>query len=229
MEPRVRPRDESGQSLVEVMLALILFALVIVTVDSSITVIQERNLQVTNSTQALDTLQAVQEAITTDLHAAQTWTTPSLPTSMPGSPVTASWSASGGCGLSFTALLKNATATITICLNTTTHILTVSCAGGASLACPGKSSASVTQAQAANIDSSSSFTFTTAETSSTVNSVTTNTFYFTDVAANLILDSPRVGAPRTSQTILDSPDVEIYNSEYACQQALQGTDVTGSC
>jgi type II secretory pathway component PulJ len=222
-----RFRDERGQSLVEVMIAVVLFGVVVVAVDSSITVIQERHVQVTNQIEALDNLQVAQEAITTDLRAASTWTTPALPTSAPSQAITASWSGSGGCGLVFTATLKSNTATIDICLNTTTHVLTVTCSGAS--ACPGGSSATVTQAQVSNIDSSSSFTFTTKEVSTTENSVTTNSFFFTDVASTLILDSPRVGAPRVSQTIFTSPTVEIYNAEYACQQALEGTQATGSC
>jgi len=225
--------DELGVSLVEVMIATALFAVVVVAVDSSLTVVQERQAQVTNNTEALDNLQTLQEELTTDIRAATTWTTPKVPTSAPSQPVTASWPSSGGScgttyGLDFSALLNGASATIAVCLNTTTHILTLTCSSSAS-ACPGNSSGTVTEAQVANIDSSSSFTFTTKEVSTTANSVTTNSFFFTAVASTMILDSPRVGAPHVSQTILPSPNLEVYNSEYACQLALSGQGATGSC
>jgi Tfp pilus assembly protein PilW len=223
--------DESGASLVELMIALVLFSVVIIAVDSSITVVQERQVAVTASTQALDNLQVAQEALTSDLHAAQTWTTPALPTTAPSQPVTASWTGSGTCGvnygLNFTASLNNATATIAVCLNTVTHVLTVTCTGAA--ACPGTGSGPILQTQVANIDSSSSVTFTTKEVSTTQGGVTTNAFFFTTIATTLILDSPRVGAPRVTKTTLTSPNLEVYNTEYACQLALAGTGATGSC
>jgi hypothetical protein len=59
--------------------------------------------------------------------------------------------------------------------------------------------------------------------------MTTNSFFFTAAASTMILDSPRVGAPHVSQTILPSPNLEVYNSEYACQEALSGQGATGSC
>ncbi len=224
---------ESGVSLVEVMVAMALFSIVVVAVDSSLTVVTERQTQVTNATEALDNLQTLQQVITTDLHAANGWTEPAVPTSAPGSPITVSWPASGGScgtthGLTFTASLNSATATIAICLNTTTHFLTVTCSGSAA-ACPGNSAGTMTLAQVGNIDSSSSFTFTTKEVSTTAGGVTTNAFFFTAVASTLILDSPRVGAPHVSQTILTSPSLEVYNDEYACQVALDGDGATGSC
>ena len=213
------------------MIALVLFSVVIVSVDSSITVVQQRHVAMTNATEALDNIQVVQEALSTDIHAAVTWTTPAVPTVAPGSPVTASWTGSGTCGvnygLNFTASLNNATGVISVCLNTATHVLSVTCTGAA--ACPGNSASAVTQAQVANIDSSSSATFTTEEVSTTHGGTTTNSFYYTSVATTLILDSPKVGAPHVSKTTITSPSLEVYNTEYACQLALGGDGATGSC
>jgi prepilin-type N-terminal cleavage/methylation domain-containing protein len=228
-----RRGDESGFSLVEMTIAMALLAVVVVAVDSSLTVIEERQVQVTNATEALDTLQTAQQFIDTDIRAATAWTTPAVPTSPPSQPVTVSWPSSGGScgttyGLDFTASLNNATATIAICLNTTTHVLTVTCSGSA-VACPGNNSGTVTEVQLANIDSSSAFTFTTKEVSTTVSSVTTNTFFFTTVASSLTLDSPGVGAPRLTKTIVTSPSLEVFNVAYACRLALSQAGASGSC
>jgi type II secretory pathway pseudopilin PulG len=215
-------RSESGASLVEMMIALALFSVVIVAVDSSLTVVQKQQVQVTNATAALNNLQIAQEAISTDIHAAVAWTTPAVPTVMPAQPVTATT-------LSFTASLNNSTTgTINIALNTSTHVLTVTCSGSAA-ACPGSGSGTELQAQVQNIDSASLFTMTTKEVSTTQGAVTTNAFYYTDVASSLILDSPRVGAPHVSKTIVSSPSLEVYNVEYACQLALSGDGASGSC
>jgi len=219
--------DESGASLIEMMIGLVLLGLVMTSVYSSLSVVQERQVQVVNSVAALDNLQIAEEAINTDIHAATAWTTPAVPTSAPAQPITASWSGSG-CGLNFTASINNASATIAICLNTTTHVLTVTCSGS-SVACPGNNSGTTTEAQVSNIDSASLFTFTTKEVSTTISSVTTNAFFFTAIASTLTLDSPRVGGPHASQTTLTSPSLEIYNDEYACQLALLGKGTTGSC
>ncbi len=223
MRIRMKRHDESGVSLVELMIAMALFAVVVAAVDSSITVVEERSVQVSDATQALDRMQIVQQAITTDIHAALPTTTawsPAVPTTTPGAPITAT-------SLAFQASLNNATATIGISLNTTTHILTVTCTGAA--ACPGPGSTAVQQAQVSNIDSSSLFTLTTSKVTTTIGSVTTNTFFYTSVASTLILDSPRVGAPRVSQTKLTSTDLIPYNVLFACQTALAGEGATGSC
>jgi len=216
-EPR---HDESGVSLVELMVAFLLFAIVVVSVDASITVVQTHQVQVSDQTQALDTLQTAQQAITRDIHAAVTWTTPAVPTSPPGS-VTAQT-------LAFTAQLGTGTPSISIALNTSTHILTVTCTG---VGCSKVSGASttVTQAQVSNIDSSSLFTFTTKEVSTTVSSVTTNSFFYTQVASTLVLDTPKVGAQHVTKTTLSNPTIVVNNVEYSCQDALSNAGASGSC
>jgi len=216
-------RDESGVSLVEMLIALVIFSLVITVVDASITVVQERQVQVTNGTEALDNLQVAQEAITKDIHAANTWTTPAVPTSAPSQPATAQ-------SLVFTALLNNVSNLVTITLNTTTHQLTV-CSNltlttsGCGSAVPGVR----LQAQVSNIDSSSLFTLTTSEVSQTINSTTTNTFFYTSVASNLIVDSPSVGAAHVSKTTLSSPTIVVYNGVFSCQTASNAEGANGTC
>ncbi len=208
-------------SLVEVLVSLVLFAVVVVTVDASVTVVQSHQVQVSDRTQALDYLQSAQQAITKDLHAAipTGWTSPALPTSAPGSPITAT-------SLAFSAQLGAGTPTISIALNTTTHVLTVTCTG---TGCRSAGTGTVTQASIANVDSSSLFTLTTKEVSITANSVTTNSFFFTSAASTLILDTPKVGALNAYQTTLSDPNIVINNDEYACQSALSATGATGSC
>ena len=220
---RVGGDDESGVSLVEMMIALVIFSLVVVAVDSSLTVVQERQVQVTNGIEALDTLQAAEEVITRDISAATSWTTPAVPTSVPGSPVTAQ-------SLVFQASLTNVTNLITITLNTTTHQLQVCSNLTLTTSGCGSSVAGVhLQAQVANIDSSSLFTFTTHEVTQTISSVTTNTFFYTSVASTLTLDSPSVGAPRMSQTTLQTPEIVTYNIVYACQTASDAEGASGTC
>jgi prepilin-type N-terminal cleavage/methylation domain-containing protein len=221
---RLRQRlDESGVSLVEMMIALVIFSLVVVAVDSSLTVVQERQVQVTNGIQALDSLQGAEEVITRDISAATAWTTPAVPTSTPASPVTAQ-------SLVFQASLSNVTNLITITLITTTHQLQV--CSNLTLTTSGCGS-SVTgvhmQAQVANIDSSSLFTFTTHQVTQTINSVTSNTYFYTSVASTLTLDSPSVGAPRVSQTTLQTPEIVTYNIVYACQTASDAEGASGTC
>ncbi|HUI03542.1 MAG TPA: hypothetical protein VLZ77_08365 [Acidimicrobiales bacterium] len=223
MTGRKGPRSEAGMTVIEVMLSSVLLAVVIISVGASITVLQTHQVQVNDRTQALDYLQIAQQAITKDLHAASAtgWTTPTIPTSMPSQAVTAT-------SLTFPASLGGGTPTITISLNTSTHYLTVSCSGAGCR--PGVSgSTTVTQAQIANVDSSSLFTLTTKEVSTTANSVTTNTFYYTTVNSSLVLDTPKVGAHNAYKTTLADPNIVVNNAEYACQTALDQTGATGSC
>jgi hypothetical protein len=204
-------------------IAMALLSITVVAVDSSLTVVVDRQTQVTNQTEALDNLQVAEEAITRDILGATAWTTPAVPTTAPTSAVTAQT-------LVFQASLSGVTNLITITLNTTTHQLLV--CSNLTLTTSGCGS-SVTgvrlQAQVANIDSSSLFTFATHEVSQTVNSVTTNTFFYTSVASTLTLDSPKVGAPHVSQTTLQTPAIVIYNGVYACQTASSIEGATGTC
>jgi hypothetical protein len=224
---RLRHRDEAGVSLVEMMIGLALFAVVIVSVDSSLTVVQERSVQVVNGTEALDNVQAAQEAITRDIESSMTWTTPAAPTST--APVSVTWTGSTP-GMVFTAELNEALATITISLNTTTHQFTVTCADqGSDSACGGAAGGTQTQVSLANVDSSTAFTLSPAEVTSTVNGVTANSFFFTDITSTLTVDSPKVGAPRVSKTTLTSPSIIPYNVVYACQTAATAEGANGTC
>jgi Tfp pilus assembly protein PilV len=221
MTRAAQARDESGMSLVEVMISMVLFVVVIVTVDASITVVQSHQVQVSDRTQALDYLQDAQQAITEDLHAAvpTSWTSPVVPTSAPGSPITST-------SLAFSAQLGGGTPTISIALNTSTHVLTVTCTGAG---CRPTGTTAITQAKISNVDSSSLFTMTTKEVSTTANSATTNAFFFTAVTSSLILDTPKVGAQNVFKSTLSDPNIVVNNGEYACQSALSATGATGSC
>jgi hypothetical protein len=184
---------------------------------------------VTNGVEALDSIQVAQETITRDIESSTAWTTPAVPTSAPSSPITVSWTGTGS-GLVFTSDLNEALATITIALNTTTHFLTVTCADlNSDKACGGAAGGTETQVQVANIDSSSSFTFTTDQVTTTLNSISSSAFFFTDIASVLTLDSPRVGAPHVSQTTVTSPSIIPYNIVYACQTDAAAEGGNGSC
>ncbi|HVC70643.1 MAG TPA: hypothetical protein VNC61_10375 [Acidimicrobiales bacterium] len=209
-------------SLVEVLISSLLLTIVIVSVDASVTVIQARQVQVTDRTQALDYMQGAQQAITRDLHAATTtWTAPAVPSSPPGTPITAT-------SLAFSAKLGGGTPAISIALNTSTHILTVTCTGVGCTPTAGAGSV-ITQARVQNVDSSTVFTLTTKEVSTTVHNVTTNTFYFTSAASTLVLDTPKVGAAKVTQTTLSDPTIVTNNVEYACQYALSQIGASGAC
>ena len=229
MMKRFKRPDESGVSLVEMMIALALFSIVVVAVDSSLTVVQERQVQVTNGVEALDNIQLAQETITRDIESSTAWTTPAVPTSAPNSPITVSWTGANS-GMVFTSELNEALATITVALNTSTHMLTITCADISSdSACGGAAGGTQTQVAVANIDSSSSFTFTTDQVTTTVNSITSSAFFFTDIASVLTLDTPRVGAPHVSQTTVTSPSIIPYNLVYACQTDAAAEGGNGSC
>ncbi len=210
-------------SLIEVMISTLLLSIAVVAVDATVTVLQAQEVKVNNRTQSLEYLQQAQQAITKDVHAATaTWTAPAAPTSLPSTPITAT-------ALTFTASLGGGTPTINIVLNTTTHVLLVTCTG---VGCKtgATSSTVITQADINNVDSSSAFTLTTNEVSSTSNSTTTNTFYFTNVSSSLILDTPIVGATHEVQTQLADPNIVANNATFSCQSALNGTlGATGSC
>lgn len=212
MNPR-GARTEGGYTLVELLIALVLLALVITAVDASVTMLNGRQVQVSDAAQALDGLQLAQQAVTRTIRAATAWTAPAVPTQPPGQPVTATT-------LQFTAALNNATATVSIVIDETAHTLTVTSTVG---------SASQVLAQVGNVDPSSLFTMTTREVSTTVNSVTTNAFFFTSVSSALTVDSPRVGAPNVFPTTVTTPAIVAYNLEYACQAALARTGASGSC
>jgi Tfp pilus assembly protein PilW len=212
-------------SLVEVLIASLLFSVIVVVVDASINVVQAHQVQISDRTQALDNLQMAQQAITRDIHAAIStsllpWTTPAVPTSAPSSPITAQ-------SLTFNANLGGNTPLINISLNTSTHILTIICTGKGCT--PSAGAGTAVKQTVANIDSSSLFTLTTQEVSTTANSATTNAFFFTSVASTLVLDTPRVGAPHLTQTTLSDPNIVTNNIEYSCQNALLNNGATGSC
>jgi prepilin-type N-terminal cleavage/methylation domain-containing protein len=215
MTHRERRRDESGVTLVEVMISMILLAIIVTAVDSSITVIEKQQVQVSNRTQALDYIQMAQQAITRDIHAAQTWNTPAVPTSTPSAPITATT-------LNFTASLNGATPTINISLSATTHILAITCTGS-SIGCRGNT------LQIANVDPSTLFTLSTSEVTNSATSPATNTFYYTSIASVVTVDTPKVGAQNVSQTTLTEPTLVPFNILYSCQTALLGEGTSGSC
>ncbi|MGA2036080.1 MAG: prepilin-type N-terminal cleavage/methylation domain-containing protein, partial [Acidimicrobiales bacterium] len=63
-------RGDDGVTLVELVIAMAIFALVIVSVDSSVTVLNSRANGLSQSAQAIDQLQIAEETIARDVHAA---------------------------------------------------------------------------------------------------------------------------------------------------------------
>jgi len=200
-----------------------LLSVVVVAVDSSLTVVTDRQTQVTNVTEAVDNVQAAQEAITMDIHSATTWTTPSVPTQQPSQAITATT-------LVFQALLNNVTKLVTIALNTSTHVLTV-CTNATltTSGCGAGISGVQLQASLSNVDSSSLFTLGTGEVSQSINNVTTHTFFYISVSSLLTVDSPSVGAHHVTQTTLQSPTIVPYGSVFNCETAMGEEGASGSC
>jgi Tfp pilus assembly protein PilV len=203
-------RDEQGVSLVEVLLAMVVFALVIVSVDASVSALSGRSNDLSQSNQAIDQLQVVEQTLVTDLHAASLTNTASPPASGPGFYQSSSCSSSAivtSAGqlslsstnpISFYVNLNGSKPCVGISMSSTSHSLTIAESGSNLMTIY-------------NLDSSSSLTVTCTSASGAL--------YCTSAAVNLTQDTPRVGAPKVRTTTLSDPQVEVWNQEYACEAA----------
>jgi type II secretory pathway pseudopilin PulG len=194
-------RGEEGITLVEVLIAMVIFALVVVSVDASVTVLNGRANGMSQSNQAIDQLQVAEQTIVRDVHAANSWCTP-VPN--PAYGCATFLQAPSATDLKFTANLDGATSTIEFQVT------------GSSLTMRKNLGAPVTLLS--NLDPTSAFIIPTTQTTPPL-PVVGNTTYYTFIGVTLTMDSPRVGAPRVTQTTVADPTIEVWNVEYACSAA----------
>lgn len=201
-------RDERGVGLVELMVALAIFAMVIVAVDVSLTIVTARSDGMAQSTTAIDQLQTAEQTVVQDVHAANSWCDP-VPT--PAYGCASFTQIPTATSLDFSAEVDGATNTYDFVINTTSHQLTLS-ENGANA-----------EILLTNLDPSPTLT------GFTVNSTTrSGTTYYTSVGISLTVDSPTVGAPRITRTTAADSQVEAWNVEYACSVPLEAAG-GGSC
>lgn len=198
-------RDESGFTLVELVIALFVFSLVTLSVSVSLTDVTKQTTSLSQSTQAIDQLQLAEENITSDVHAAVGWC-----------------SNPSASALDFNASLGGASPTIDITLSGTTS-KTLTIAVGSSGNC---TSTVTTTKTVSSLDSSSVFTPTTASWTPT-DGEAKQTFYDT-VGVLLTLDSPSPSAPRPTKTTMSDPSIVANSIEYACQSAWSNEPGSGS-
>ncbi len=200
---------EDGFTLVELVIAMAIFALVIVSVDASVTVLNGRANGMSQSTQAIDQLQVAEQTIVRDVHAANSWCTP-VPTPLYGCAATPTATPTGAPNpdLIFTANLNGATPTIEF-------KLVPGASGSQTLTMSKNAGAPVTLLS--NLDPSSTFTVPNPVQVVAPNGTTYS--YYTSIGVTLTMDSPRVGAPRVTKTTLADNTIEVWNVEYACSAA----------
>lgn len=195
--------DERGLSLVEVIIAMAIFAMVIVAVDVSVSIITERTTGASETASAVDQLQVAEQTIVQAVHAANSWCTP-VPTPAYGCATftTAPTSQS----LDFTAELDGGTATYVFTI--ANHTLTETRNGGQPVTL------------LTNVDPSSGFT---ADSHTESNGTT----YYTAVGVQLTVDSPSVTARRPVRTTAADSSVDAWNVEYACSAYVESESAEG--
>jgi type II secretory pathway pseudopilin PulG len=197
-------RGEEGITLVEVLIAMAIFALVVVSVDASVTVLNGRANGMSQSNQAIDQLQVAEQTIVRDVHAANSWCTPVPNPTYGCATFTQTPSATD---LKFTANMDGATPTVEFQIT------------GGSLTMKKNNGAAMTLLS--NLDPTSAFIIPTSQTTPPL-PVVGNTTYYTSIGVTLTMDSPRVGASQMTKTTVADSTVEVWNVEYACSTA-QGT------
>ena len=198
-------RDEAGMTLVEMMIGLIMFSIVVATVDTSINVVSKQQSQVSAQTQAIDQLQTAEEALTHDLEAVSSWQTPPTATS-----------------LTFVASLPTAGSssnapTINAAISGTTLNITSTVNG-----------VTTTVAKVSGIDPTySGFSPWECRTVSLAGN-TVN--YYVAVSVRLTVDGPRYGAAPGTKTSVSDSHVQAWNVLWAYQVAgAQTGATTGTC
>jgi prepilin-type N-terminal cleavage/methylation domain-containing protein len=191
-EGRGEGLGEGGFSLVELMIAMVLFVIVVASVNASVGVLTARSSDLSESSQAINQLQIADQTLVTDLHASTGFYTSSCSgTLISNFTVPTNYSK-----IYFTVDLDGSTPCVVVTLSNNTLTVT---------------NGSANSVTVSNLDSTSSISVScTTDGSST---------YCTSADVTLKLDSPRAGAPHAKQTILADPSVGIWNQEYACELA----------
>ncbi len=206
-------RREEGVTLVEVLIAMAILSIVIVSVDTSVSVLNARSNSMSQSTQAIDQLQVAEQTVVRDVHAAT-----SLCNSTSVFPCTPFTQAPMATELKFNAVLDCALVPPSTCWsNPTSFDISISRTAPYQLTITKGNSTAVL---VSNLDTSSGFTWKSVVFGSTT--------YYTSIGVTLTMDSPRVGAPRVTTTTTADPIVEVSNVEYACQAAWRNAGSTGT-
>jgi len=196
---KLRARGEAGVTLVEMLISLVIFSLVIVSVDGSVTMLSSRSNGLSQSSQSINQLQVAEQTLVQAVHAANSWCEP-VPIPAYGCVTATAAPNTTANTLTFTATMSGST--------TTSYQFQIT---GNSLV---MTKNGTTSTLVSNLDPSSSKTGFTA-TSVTVGSTT----YWNDISVILTMDSPRVGAAHVTSTTVADSDVEVWNVEYACSIA----------
>ncbi len=205
LHSRKRGRDESGVTLVEMLIGFTMFSVVVATVDASINIVSNQQVQVTAQTQAIDQLQTAEETLTHDLHAVASWQSPPTATS-----------------LNFVASLPTSSSP------TNAPVISATIAGSTLTVTSTVNGVTTKVANVTGLDSAySGFSpwdcRTVTLAGNTVN-------YYVAVSVRLTMDGPKHGgAPGTRTSVSDS-HVQAWNILWSWQVAGQQTGAaTGTC
>jgi Tfp pilus assembly protein PilW len=206
-------------TLIEVLVAMAIMSLVIVSVDTSVGVLNARSNSMSQSDQAIDQLQTAEQTIVRDIHAATSWCGYNPTSTTPILPCTAFTQAPQAGKLVFNAVLDGSS-----WANPTSFTVQIS---GNQLSV---TKGTTTTVLASNLDAGtdpntglpySGFTW----QSVTFPAASPNATYYTSIGVTLTKDSPRVGAPRITRTTTADTNVEVWNSVLACQAAWRAADL----
>jgi len=192
-------------TLIEVMIGLVLFSVVVATVDASLNVVSNQQNQLTAQTQAIDHLQAAEETLTRDLQAASSWQAPPTATT-----------------LSFVASLPTTSAPTnapTINASISGDTLTVT------------STVNGVTTQVANVTGlDSAYSGFTPWDCRTVILAGNTVSYYVAVSVKLTVEGPKYGAASGTRTSVTDSHVQVWNVLWAEQVAGQQTGAaTGTC
>jgi hypothetical protein len=199
---KARHRGEDGWTLPELAVSMTIFVLIILSVDVSVTVLNNQSNGLTQSNQSIDQLQVIEQLAVRYLHAVRAWY------NAPGctSPSGGSTSAPSSLPFYFTAALPN-NPCVAISLSPSSNTLTVTSSA------IGSTSGDMTVAT--NLVSSSKVT-STPVTWTPVDGATPETFTIFS-AVVLTMATPRVGAPHARDTTTADPQIVAFNGVYNCQ------------
>jgi len=213
---------EKGVTLVEVLIAMAILSIVIVSVDTSVSVLNARSNSMSQSTQAIDQLQVAEQTVVRDVHAATSWCNPTS-----GSPCTTFTQAPTATELKFNAVLDCTLVPPSTCWsNPTSFDISISKTAPYQLTITkGNSTALLASNLDLGTDPKTGLPFSGFTWKSVLFGTTT---YYTSIGVTLTMDSPRVGAPRITTTTTADTNVEVWNAEYACQTAWRNAGSTGA-
>jgi prepilin-type N-terminal cleavage/methylation domain-containing protein len=204
---RFSHKDESGLSLIELMIATALMAILMATVATAILETTGQTSSMSRQTQAIDQLQIAEQEVVRDIHAATTWC--ATPTSSQ---------------LSFVASLPN---TPVLQLTIGSGELTVATGTYNKTQQTCGSWSTPASALVSNLDATSAFTV--SSPASWTGTVLGKTYdYWPTIGVNLTVDTVGAHSGSVVKTTTADPTVEVWNQEYACQSSWQQDPGSGT-